>query len=101
MEKQYYVYIASNWRNTVLYTGVTSNLQKRMYEHGNKLIASFTSKYNVNKLLYYESFPTPDEAIVAEKRIKGWLRRKKINLIKSTNPEFKDLSNEDSSLRRA
>ena len=92
MQKQYYVYIATNKLNTVLYTGVTSNLQKRIYQHKNKLIPGFTSKYNVNKLVYYDSFSSPQEAISAEKKIKGWTRIKKINLIKQFNSEFKDLS---------
>lgn len=91
MSKQYYVYIATNKRNTVLYTGVTSNLEKRMYEHKNKLINGFTKKYNVNKLVYFEVFSTPEEAIGAEKKIKGWVRKKKIELIKSKNSEFRNL----------
>ena len=92
MFKQYYVYIATNKRNIVLYTGVTSNLERRMYEHKNKLIKGFTKKYNVTKLVYFEVFNTPEESISAEKKIKGWIRQKKIELIKSRNPEFKDLS---------
>ena len=92
MQKQYYVYIVTNKSNTVLYTGVTSDLQKRIYEHKNKLIPGFTAKYNVNKLIYHDSFYSPQEAISAEKKIKGWVRIKKINLIKQFNPEFKDLS---------
>ena len=91
MFKQYYVYIATNKRNTVLYTGVTNNLVRRMYEHKNKLVEGFTSKYNINKLFFYEIFPTAIEAIAAEKKIKGWVRKKKINLIKSKNPNFGDL----------
>ena len=64
-----------------------------MYEHKNKLVKGFTKKYNINKLIYYDIFNNSNEAIGAEKIIKGWLRIKKINLIKSVNPEFKDLSN--------
>ena len=94
MSKQFFVYIASNKLNTVLYTGVTSNLGKRMYEHKNKLLPGFTSKYNINKLLYYEVFPTPTEAIVAEKKIKAGSRKKKIYLVESTNSDYKDLSEE-------
>ena len=94
MKKQYYIYIATNFKNTVLYTGVTNNLERRMYEHKNKLIAGFSSKYNVNKLIYYEVFNNPKEAIIAEKKIKGWIRRKKIDLIKENNPQFKDLLKE-------
>ena len=93
--KQYYVYIATNKHNTVFYTGVTSSLQRRMYEHRNKVIPGFTSRYNVNKLLYYEMFPTAREAIEAEKRIKGWTRQKKINLIFKDNPDLRDLTDSD------
>ncbi len=91
MKKQYYVYIATNFKNTVLYTGVTDNLERRMYQHRNKLMVGFSSKYNINKLVYYEAFSSPGEAIAAEKRIKGWTRAKKIKLIKSINPNFDDL----------
>lgn len=91
MNTNFYVYIAANQSNTVLYTGVTNNLQRRISEHKNKLIPGFTSKYNVNKIVWYEVFPNPEEAISAEKKIKGWLRSKKIELIKKSNPEFKDL----------
>ena len=94
MPRQYYVYIATNKRNTVLYTGVTNNIVRRMYEHRNKLIPGFTSTYKVDKLIYYESFPAPGEAIAAEKKIKGWVRKKKIDLIKSKNPEFRNLIEE-------
>lgn len=87
----YYVYIATNSRNTVLYTGVTNDLTRRISEHKQKLIPGFTTKYNVIKLVYYEVFSSPEEAIAAEKKIKGWTRNKKIDLIRSTNPEFKDL----------
>lgn len=91
MERQYYVYIATNKHNTVLYTGVTNNLDRRMFEHKNKLLQGFTSKYNIVKLVWYEVFNFPKEAISAEKKIKGWTRRKKVDLIKSINLEFKDL----------
>jgi len=91
---QYYVYIATNKRNTVLYTGVTNNLERRMYEHENKLVAGFTARYNVRKLIYYEIFPTVIEAIEAEKKIKGWTRQKKIDLIFERNPFLKDLIKE-------
>ncbi len=92
MERQYYVYIATNRVNTVLYTGVTNNLEKRMYAHKQKLMPGFTARYNVNKLVYYASFPTALEAIAAEKKVKGWLRRKKIALIESMNAKWEDLS---------
>ena len=91
MQKQYYVYIATNPRNTVLYTGMTNDLNRRLYEHQNKLLSGFTAKYNVCKLVYYETFNSPTEAILAEKKIKAGSRLKKLRLIKSINPEFKDL----------
>lgn len=94
MNKTYYVYIATNQRNTVLYTGMSSDLDSRMFQHKNKIIKGFTSKYNIDKLVYYETFNTAMEAIAAEKRIKGWTRKKKIDLIKSKNPEFEDLYKE-------
>ncbi|MEK7172495.1 MAG: GIY-YIG nuclease family protein [Patescibacteria group bacterium] len=89
--QNYYTYIATNKLNTVLYTGITNNLEKRMFEHKNKLILGFTSKYNVNKLIWYENFNSPEEAISAEKKVKGWTRVKKLNLIKLINPNFDDL----------
>lgn len=91
MERQYYVYIATNKANTVLYTGVTNNLERRMFEHREKLIPGFTAKYNMSKLVYYEIFPRAEEAIAAEKKIKGWVRRKKIALIEGVNPKWDDL----------
>ncbi len=83
--------MTNKW-NTVLYTGVTSNLEKRVYEHKLKLKEGFTKKYNVNKLVYYEIFEDVYEAIVREKQIKGGSRKKKIDLIEGMNPEWKDLS---------
>jgi putative endonuclease len=91
MNKIFYVYIATNKRNTVLYTGITSNLENRMWQHKNKVIKGFTYKYNIDKLIYYETFSNSNDAILAEKTIKGWVRKKKIDLIKKDNPEFKDL----------
>ncbi len=88
----YYVYILTNKSNRVLYTGVTNNIQRRLYEHKNKLISGFTAKYNVDKVVYLEEFDTSIEAITAEKIIKGWIRKKKIELITTTNPDWKDLS---------
>lgn len=87
----YFTYIATNKNNTVLYTGVTNNLERRMYEHSNKLTKGFTAKYNVKKLVWYERFQTPYEAISAEKKIKGWKREKKITMIQTMNPNFCDL----------
>ena len=90
---QYYIYIMTNRSNT-LYTGVSNNLERRILQHQLKEKKnSFTAKYNIDKLIYFEEFSNPEDAIAAEKKIKGWTRKKKINLIKSTNPEFKDLFN--------
>ena len=94
MSKLYYVYIATNWKNTVLYTGVTNDLDWRMFEHKNKSTKGFTSKYNVNKLVYYDTFQNVSEAIEAEKKIKGGSRKKKIVLIENINPQWKDLISE-------
>lgn len=88
----YCVYIATNKLNTVLYTGVTNNLARKMHEHKQKQMPGFTARYNVNKLVYCEMFPSPAEAIAAEKKIKGWLRRRKIALIGDMNPKWEDLS---------
>lgn len=90
-EKKGYVYILTNTNNTVLYTGVTSDLVKRVYEHKNKMVQGFTEKYNLHKLVYYEVFDDMMNAITREKQIKGWLRRKKIALIEKTNPNWTDL----------
>lgn len=92
MIRQYYVYIATNRNNTVLYTGVTNNLARRMHEHKNKFIQGFSSKYNICKLVYYEVFSRPQEAIAAEKTIKAGSRKKKVLLIENVNPQWKDLS---------
>jgi len=89
--KQYYIYIMTNSSRT-LYTGVTANLVRRIYEHKNKLIEGFTQKYNITKLVYYEITNDVQVAIQREKQIKGWLRKKKIALIEAANPEWKDLS---------
>ena len=91
MEKQYFVYIMTNKRNTVLYTGVTSDLKKRAYEHRSKLIDGFTKTYNLSKLVYYEMFAEPLQAITREKQIKGGSRQKKMDLIDRNNPEWNDL----------
>ena len=86
----YFVYILTNKSNT-LYVGVTNYLERRIHEHSFKTISSFTSKYNLNKLIYYQEFTDINEAIAAEKKIKGWTRKKKLELIKTINPEFKNL----------
>lgn len=91
----YYVYIATNKRNTVLYTGVTSDISRRIYEHKNKLDNnSFTARYNIDKLVYYELFEDVEEAISREKQIKGGSRKKKNILIERANPVWRDLSDE-------
>jgi len=84
----------TNKRNTVLYTGVTSNLKKRIYEHKMKLVSSFTKKYNINKLVYYEIFNDAYNAIAREKQIKTGSRQRKVDLINSMNPEWRDLYKE-------
>ncbi len=89
--KEYYVYILSNKRGT-LYTGVTNDLVRRVYQHKNKLIEGFTRKYNINRLVYFESCIDVNAAIEREKKIKGLLRYKKIDLIKTMNPKWEDLS---------
>lgn len=100
--KKGYVYILASQRNGTLYIGVTSNLIKRLYEHKNNLIGGFTAKYNVHSLVYYKIIDEIRAAIEREKQLKGWNRKKKMALIESVNPTWKDLSEEwllDSSLR--
>jgi len=89
--KTYYVYIMTNHSGT-LYTGMTENLQQRVEEHKNHLVPGFANKYNITKLVYYEEGDDVDAALAREKQIKGWQRSKKIELIESKNPEWKDLS---------
>ena len=92
--KQYYVYIMANRYNNVLYTGVTNDLKRRVYEHKMHLVRGFTSRYNVEKLVYYEATDDIQAAILREKQIKGGSRQKKIDLIMSINPEWKDFFDE-------
>jgi putative endonuclease len=101
--RHYYVYIMTN-RSGTLYTGVTNNLQRRVYQHKHKLVPGFTCTYNITRLVYYEETSDVRAAIAREKQIKGWLRAKKIALIESMNPGWEDLSlqwteEEDPSLR--
>ena len=91
MRKTYYTYIATNPKRTVLYTGVTNDLERRMHEHRSKSLSGFTAKYNVTILIWYDTFSSPVEAIAAEKKIKGWNRKKKLALIQELNPTFKEL----------
>jgi putative endonuclease len=90
--KQYYVYILAN-EGRMLYTGVTNDLMRRIFEHKNHLVEGYTKKYKITKLVYYDHTNDIYEAITREKQIKGWLRKKKIALIESVNPTWKDLSN--------
>jgi putative endonuclease len=89
--KDYYVYILSSHRGT-LYVGVTNDLTRRVYEHQHKLGDGFTGKYNISKLVYYESTTDVESAIAREKQIKGWTRNKKVGLIESVNPYWEDLA---------
>jgi putative endonuclease len=79
-------------KSKTLYTGVTNDLERRVYEHKNKIVPGFTSRYNIKELIYYEEYGDINLAIEREKQIKGWLRVRKIVLIEATNPEWKDLS---------
>ena len=92
MDKQYFVYILTNKSNKVLYIGVTNDLLRRIQEHKNKIIKGFTSKYNLNKLVYFEETDDVYSAIFREKQLKNWHREWKINLISEHNPKWKDLS---------
>jgi putative endonuclease len=91
MEKVYCVYILTNQHNKVLYTGVTGDLKARVHQHREKLLSGFTSRYNVFKLVYYETGYEPAGAIAREKQIKAGSRRKKIELINRLNPDWRDL----------
>lgn len=90
--KTFYVYILTNFTNTTFYIGVTSDLNKRMYQHKNKLIEGFSKQYNLKKLVYFEQFKYFEDAVKYEKRLKNWHREWKINLIKEKNPDFVDLA---------
>ena len=89
--KDYYIYLITNKSLNVLYTGVTSDLTRRVYEHKNKLVDGFTKKYNVDRLVYYEIYQDIIDAITREKQIKGWARKKKDELINQFNPLWVDL----------
>jgi putative endonuclease len=94
MGKQYYIYILTNKHHTVLYTGVTNDLQRRVYEHRSGQGGGFTSRYRVHKLVYYEVCGDAEAAIAREKQIKGGSRRAKIDLIEGMDPDWSDLSAE-------
>jgi putative endonuclease len=89
--KQYYVYIICSKRNGTLYTGITSDIIKRIYEHKNNLVEGFSQKYNVHRLVWYEIHETAETAISREKQIKAWKRQWKLRLIEKDNPEWNDL----------
>ena len=88
----YYVYILSNWDDSVLYIGVTGNLLRRLYEHQNGLVDGFTKQYNIHKLVHYETTNDVYSAISREKQLKKWRREKKNQLIEAMNPQWRDLS---------
>ncbi|MBN2132603.1 MAG: GIY-YIG nuclease family protein [Sedimentisphaerales bacterium] len=89
--KTYCIYIMTNKSGT-LYTGVTGSIKTRVWQHKNGLVEGFTKRYNITRLIYYESFADISSAIAREKEIKGWVRRKKLDLIASANPQWDDLS---------
>lgn len=91
MEKEYYVYFITNKHLNVLYNGVTSDLIRRVFEHKNKLADGFSKKYQADRLVYYESYSDIYEAITREKQIKGWVRKRKNELVDSINPSWSDL----------
>ena len=90
--KQYFVYIVTNFGQTVLYTGVTNSLERRVWQHKNGSFAGFTKRYKCNRLIYFEIYGEIVQAIAREKEVKGWTRAKKLTLIAATNPEWKDLA---------
>ena len=90
--KDCFVYLMTNKTRTTLYTGITNNLERRVWEHQRKTVKGFTSKYNIDRLVYYEVYPSPRDAIAREKEIKGWKRSKKNALVESLNPKWSDLA---------
>ena len=94
VNKQFYVYILANKRNGTLYTGITSNLTQRVWQHKNNIIEGFTQKYNVKTLVFYEVHDNVESAIAREKRIKKWRRAWKLQLIEKMNPQWNDLFEE-------
>ena len=89
----YYIYIVTNKMNTVLYTGMTNDLQRRVFEHKGHFVSSFTRHYNANKLIYYEIAENSDAAKAREKQIKSWSRKRKEDLIATLNPGWSELYN--------
>jgi putative endonuclease len=99
--KQFFVYfMTNNPRSAVLYTGITGDLRHRVWQHKNKLVSGFTSRYSLTLLVYYETFYYPDAAIAREKEIKGWRREEKIKLINSMNPQWDDFVKDCQNLYR-
>ena len=92
--KEFYVYMMTNRSRAVLYTGVTSKLEGRVWEHKNHVVKGFTARYKLDRLVYYEQFSDPISAITREKEIKGWRREKKDELVRAFNPKWKDLGRE-------
>ena len=91
-DTQYHVYIITNRKNGILYIGITGNLKQRLYQHRNRNLKSFSSRYRLDKLVYYEKFEYPSLAIKREKQLKKWNRLWKINLINDFNPDWEDLT---------
>lgn len=92
MDKKWFVYIITNYTNTVFYTGVTNNIQRRIYEHKTGVVNhSFSKKYKLYKLIWFEEFNSPEKAIIIKKRVKDMRREKKLKLITDKNPKFNDL----------
>ncbi len=94
LSKQYYVYIMTTARNTALYTGVTNDLVRRIYEHKYDMVEGFTKRYRVHKIVYYEAGGDVLAVLAREKQIKSWVRQKKLALITSFNPDWRDLYDE-------
>lgn len=90
--KTYYVYLMTNWNHRVMYVGVTNDLIRRIHEHKNKLMEGFTSRYNVNRLVYFENTGDIHAALAREKEIKRWRREKKNMLVQISNPDWRDIS---------
>jgi putative endonuclease len=90
-DRHYYVYVLTNWNNRVIYIGVTNALERRVFEHKNKLVKGFTEKYNVNKLVYFEETGDVNAALTREKEIKKWRREKKDALVTNSNPQWTEL----------
>ena len=91
LERQYFVYIMTNKSKTAIYTGMTNDLYRRVYEHKQKLVEGYTNKHNINRLVYFEVGDNAESIIAREKQIKSWKRHKKIDLVNTLNPKWEDL----------